>query len=251
VPRAKGNQLSAFMMAGNDGPNYGKLTLYQVPDNSVAPSPLRASTLIEADPNISKTFSLLDQRGSQVLRGAAQLIPMDNTIFYVRPIYVEGSAAGSSGKQLPRWNYVAVTYGESAVLDKSVSSAVRNLLAGTIPDVEQAALNGNVSGNNNNGGGSSTTTTTTTPTSGSTGVQPPPPNASVNQLLALAQQASDQADADLRAGNLAAYARDIERVQALVRQANQLAASTPTTQPAARPTTTTAPRATTTTVARA
>jgi hypothetical protein len=82
-------------------------------------------------------------------------------------------------------------------------------------------------------------------------VQPPPPNASVNQLLALAQQASDQADADLRAGNLAAYARDIERVQALVRQANQLAASTPTTQPAARPTTTTAPRATTTTVARA
>ena len=36
---AKGNQLSAFMMAGNDGPNYGKLTLYQVPDNSVAPSP--------------------------------------------------------------------------------------------------------------------------------------------------------------------------------------------------------------------
>jgi len=237
VPRAKGNQLSAFMMAGNDGVrNYGKLTLYQVPDNSVAPSPLRASTLIEADPNISKTFSLLDQRGSQVLRGQAQLIPIDNTIFYVRPIYVEGSAAGSSGKQLPRWNYVAVTYGESAVLDKSVSSAVRNLLAGTIPEVEQAALNGNVSGNNNNNGnGSSTTTTTTTPASGATGVPPPPPpNASVNQLLALAQSASDQADADLRAGNLAAYARDIERVQALVRAANQLAASTPTTQPAAR-----------------
>jgi len=251
VPRAKGNQLSAFMMAGNDPGQYGNLTLYQVPDNSVAPSPLRASTLIEADPNISKTFSLLDQRGSQVLRGAAQLIPIDNTIFYVRPIYVEGSAAGSSGKQLPRWNYVAVTYGEHAVLDQSVSSAVRNLLAGTIPDVEQRALNGQVSGNNNTGNGSTTTTTTTTPASGSTGVPPPPPNASVNQLLALAQQASDQADADLRAGNLAAYARDIERVQALVRQANQLAASTPTTQPAARPTTTTAPKATTTTVARA
>jgi len=249
VPRAKGNQLSAFMMAGNDGANYGKLTLFQVPDNSVAPSPFRASTLIEADPNISKTFSLLDQRGSQVVRGAAQLIPVGNTIFYVRPIYVEGSAAGTTGKQLPRWNYVAVTYGENAVLDKSVSSAVRNLIAGTIPEVEQQALNGNVGGSGNTPTTTPTTTPSTTPTTGPTGA---PPNATVTQLLALAQQASEQADAALRAGDLAGYAQDIARVQTLVRQANLLAgSSTPTTTPGGGTTTTTRPKATTTTVAKA
>jgi uncharacterized membrane protein (UPF0182 family) len=244
VPRRKGNQLSAFLMAGNDGKNYGKLTLYQVPDNSVAPSPLRASTLIEADPRISKTFSLLDQRGSQVVRGAAQLLPIDDTIFYVRPIYVEGSAAGSSGKQLPRWNYVAVTYGEHAVLDTSVSSAVQNLIAGSIPDAEQEALNGNISNPNQPSPPTSSTTTTTTPTS------QPPPNATVAQLLAAAQRASDQADAALRAGDLEGYARDIAQVQALVRQANQLAGQSTTTTPGAG-TTTTRPPATTTTVAKA
>ena len=113
VPIRKANQLSSFMVARNDGANYGKLVLYQAPDQSNAVSPARAASLIEADPNISAKFSLLDQLGSKVLRGDAQLIPMDGSIFYVRPIYVEGS--GSS--PLPRFNYVAVTYGERAVLD--------------------------------------------------------------------------------------------------------------------------------------
>ena len=76
----------------------------------------RAASLIEADPKISAKFSLLDQLGSKVLRGDTQLIPMDGAIFYVRPIYVEGS--GNS--PLPRFNYVAVTYGERAVLDLNV-----------------------------------------------------------------------------------------------------------------------------------
>jgi uncharacterized protein len=248
VPRRKANQLSAFLLAGNDGDDYGKLTLYQVPDNSVAPSPYRASTLIEADTRISKTFSLLDQRGSQVVRGAAQLIPIGDTIFYVRPIYVEGSTSGSSQKPLPRWNYVAVTYGENAVLDTSVSSAVKNLINHTIPIVEQEALNGNVSPPSDTTPTTPSTTPSTTPTS------QPPPNASVSQLLALAQQASDDANAALKAGNLTEWAADIQRMQGLIAQANrQLEAegSGPTTTTPAGATTTTRPRSTTTTLARA
>jgi hypothetical protein len=136
------------------------------------------------------------------------------------------------------------------VLDKSVSSAVRNLIAGTIPEVEQQALNGNVGGNGNTPTTTPTTTPSTTPATGPTGA--PPPNATVTQLLALAQQASEQADAALRAGDLAAYAQDIARVQTLVRQANLLAgSSTPTTAPGGGTTTTSRPKATTTTVARA
>jgi uncharacterized protein len=70
VPRRKANQLSSFLVARNDGEAYGKLVLYSVPESAVAPSPSRASSLIEADPRISKTFSLLDQRGSEVVCGA-------------------------------------------------------------------------------------------------------------------------------------------------------------------------------------
>ena len=185
VPRTKSNQLSAFMIAGNDGSNYGKLTLYTVPDQSLAPSPVRAATSIDADPNISKIFSLLDQRGSTVVRGAAQLIPIDNSIFYVRPIYVVGT---TGGQPLPRWHFVAVTYGENAVLDTSVSDAVDNLLAGTIPAAESNVLNGNTNPNT-----TPTTTPTTTPnTTPGTGTQPPS-NASVASLISEANNLYTQA----------------------------------------------------------
>jgi uncharacterized membrane protein (UPF0182 family) len=250
VPRRKANQLSAFLFAGNDGANYGKLTLYEVPDNSAAPSPYRASTLIEADPYISKTFSLLDQRGSQVVRGAAQLIPVGNTIFYVRPIYIEGSPTGAQ-KALPRWNYVAVTYGEKAVLDRSVASAVKNLISGTIPLAEQQALNGNVNGP------TPTTTPNTTPgTTPGTTPNTVPTNATVADLLAAAQKASDDANAALKAGDLTGWAEDIQRMQRYVNLANQQLASqgsgsTTTTKPPGGATTTTRPKGTTTTVARA
>jgi uncharacterized membrane protein (UPF0182 family) len=251
VPRRKANQLSAFLFAGNDGQNYGKLTLYEVPDNSAAPSPVRASSLIEADPNISKTFSLLDQRGSQVVGGAAPRIPVGDTIFYVRPIYIEGSPTGSQSKPLPRWNYVAVTYGENAVLDRTVSSAVKNLIDGTIPAVEREALNGNVSGP-----GETPTTTPTTPnTTPTTTPDTTPPNATVAELLTAAQQASDDANAALKIGDLSQWAEDIQRMQAYVNAANRALQSegsgpTTTTTPTGS-TSTTRPKSTTTTVARA
>jgi uncharacterized protein len=248
VPRAKANQLSSFLIAGNDGGpngNYGKLTLYQVPDQSVAPSPVRASSLIEADPRISKTFSLLDQRGSQVVRGAAQLIPVDNTIFYVRPIYVEGSVQ----KPLPRWNYVAVTYGESAVLDTTVASAVQNLLAKTIPIAEQEALNGNVSTPT-----PTTTPTTSTTTPGSTPITAPP-NATVAQLLSSANDLFNRANVALANQDLATFDNDYKQAIALVARANQLSSgSTPTTTPSSTSTptssTTRGAAATSTTAAR-
>ncbi len=131
VPRSKPNQLSSFLVARNDPANYGELVLYQMPTDSVAPSPFRASSLIEANNVISKQFSLLDQRGSSVVRGDPQLIPIGNSIIYVRPIFVQGKDS------FPRWNYVAVTYGENAVLDQTgVSDAVVHLLDNTQPPVE-------------------------------------------------------------------------------------------------------------------
>jgi len=235
VPISKDNQLSSFMVAGNDPANYGKLTLYEVPDASLAPSPARAASLIEADPNISKIFSLLDQHGSSVLRGAAQLIPIDNSIFYVRPIYVVGTTAS---EPLPRWNYVAVTYGENAVLDTSVTDAATNLLAGTIPAAETQVLNGNT---NNNTGTTTPVTTPTTPTStpSTTPITLPRKGTTVAQLLTEAQQLTAKSHQDLVAGNLAAYADDISQQQTLIADAEQLALSGSSPPPTSSPTSTT------------
>ena len=134
-----------------------------------------------------------------------------------------------------------------------MSSAVKNLIAGTIPLAERNALNGNVE---NPPDEEPPTTTPTTPNSTpNTTPNSVPADASVEQLLALAQQASDDANAALTAGNLTEWAADIQRMQALVNLANQKAQSegsggTPTTT-APTGATTTRPRSTSTTVARA
>ena len=90
----KANQLSAFMVARNDGDNYGKLVA--VPGaRSVARAVARVGPRRSSRPirTSAAKFSLLDQRGSTVVRGDVQLIPIGNSIIYVRPIYVEGTGS--------------------------------------------------------------------------------------------------------------------------------------------------------------
>jgi uncharacterized membrane protein (UPF0182 family) len=232
VPRSKANQLSSFMVARNDPDHYGQLVLYQMPSDSVAPSPSRAASLIEANPTISKQFSLLDQRGSSVIRGQAQLIPIGNSIFYVRPIFVQGKGSGS----FPRWNYVAVTYGEQAVLDDtSVADAITHLLAGTQPTLEP------------NAGTTTPTTPNTTPNT--TPTTQPPGGHTVASLLAQADELTAQAKQALVDQDLAKYQAIIKRQQTLIQQASQLAAqssSSTTTSTPSTSTPTSAPRTTTT-----
>ena len=90
--------------------------LYDTPDNQDIPSPSKAATNIDSNTDISKQLSLLDQHGSAVVRGDVQLIPIGDSILYVRPIYVETT----EGATFPRFKYVAVTYGENSVLADSM-----------------------------------------------------------------------------------------------------------------------------------
>jgi len=229
VPRSKANQLSSFMVARNDPKYYGQLVLYQMPTDSVAPSPSRAASLIEANPVISKQFSLLDQRGSSVIRGQTQLVPIGNSIFYVRPIFVKGKGS------FPRWNYAAVTYGERAVLDPtSVSDAATHLLNKTQPPVEPGGGDGTTP---------TTTTTTTTPNS------QPPGDATVAELLDRADRLIDEAYQALANEDFETFAAKIEDARALVKTAAERTAAAPTTPSAPTPPSTTSsstPRTTTT-----
>jgi uncharacterized membrane protein (UPF0182 family) len=242
IPRSKSNQLSSFLVARNDGKNYGKLILYQTPDQSNVPSPARAASLIEADPQISAKFSLLDQLGSKVVRGATQLVPMGNSLIYVRPIYVEGQGS----QAIPRFDFVAVTYGERAVLDdKGVSDAVTNLLNDTTPAAELPGSTPNQGGTTGSTGSTTTTTTTpnTTPNTTPTG------NLTVGQLLARANDLFAQANAALARQDLAAFDADYKAGAALVAQATALEStgSTTTTVPFSTPPSTSSPTTTTTT----
>lgn len=132
VPINRVNQLRAFIAARSDpGERYGQLVVYVTPDNSDAPSPIQAATQIDGDERISQQFTLLDRRGSRVLRGNVQLLPIGNTIVYVRPIYVEARSGTSA---FPRFRFVAVTYGERSVLASSVGAALVELFGDETPE---------------------------------------------------------------------------------------------------------------------
>ena len=134
VPRTKPNQLSVVHVAGNDGVELREA--HALPGaRSVGRAVARARRVARSRPTRTSARSsrCSTSAARTVVRGAAQLIPIGNSIFYVRPIYVEGDRRAAA----PRWNFVAVTYGERAVLDTSVSDAVNNLLADTTPAAEQ------------------------------------------------------------------------------------------------------------------
>jgi uncharacterized protein len=204
VPRGKKNQLTAFVTARNDGNHYGQLVVYNTPDNSPAPSPARAASLIEAEPKISSQFSLLDQRGSEVLRGELQLIPIKDSYIYVRPIWIKGQGESS----FPRFQYVAMTYGERAVLAASVDDGVAQLISGATPP----------------------------PTEPTGPTNPPAVNDTVAGLLNQATAEFNEATKalDKNPPDLGAYQEHVDKAQGFVQQAQALAASesggsTPTT----------------------
>jgi uncharacterized membrane protein (UPF0182 family) len=205
------------MIARMDGENYGKLVSYEIPTTLVAPSPAQAATLIESDPQISSTLSLIDQRGSVVQRGDVQLIPIGSSIIYARPIYVEGQGEG----QFPRLRFVALAYGNSAVLVdfegegefSTIDEGIAHLLAQ--PEVPTEPENPPPDG-----------TTTTTPGSTTpTTVQPGPSTTvagDVAGLLAQAQNEFNLAQQALQDNDLGSYQEHVNRARDLVNQASQL-----------------------------
>ena len=125
TPRLKGGILSAFVFAQSDGDNYGKLVVYEVPNTS-APSPGQAATLIQSDQFISSQFTLLGSSGSRVIQGDVQLMPIGDSIMYVRPVWILGEGSST----FPRYKFVAAAVDQRAVLGFDMNDAVTALVTG-------------------------------------------------------------------------------------------------------------------------
>jgi uncharacterized membrane protein (UPF0182 family) len=234
TPRTKGGVLSAFVMARSDPDHYGQIMMYDTPDSTSSPSPAQAATSIEADQFISSRFTLLDQRSSNVERGQVQLLPIGDTIVYIRPIWVTG---GSSAQTFPRYNFIAETVGERPKHGYSVQDAVTALVTGGQTDYEKDVAAGRSTpgvtpgpGNNDNNGA----TTTTTVPSTTPGTQPPG-DLTVAQLVDRAVAEFNQADTARKSGDIIGYIQHVQAAQADIAAASAKAKAAPA------PTTTSVP----------
>ncbi len=78
--------LTAWMVGLSDPGHYGELDLYETPQGTYGPA--NADAEISANATVSKDISLLDQKGSEVLLGETLMVPIANSMVYLRPLYV-------------------------------------------------------------------------------------------------------------------------------------------------------------------
>ena len=202
--------LTAWMVGLQDPGHYGQLELYETPQGTSGPA--NADAEISANSTVSKDISLLDTKGSEVLLGETLMVPVANSMVYLRPLYV----AASTNPQ-PQLEYVVAVLGKNVQIDTSLSAVLSDLLQTTV-----SLPNG-----------------TSLPSSGTV-------PAAVASYLAQAQTDYQNALAALKADNLSAFGSDITAMSQAIASAQQaLGTTTPRSKAAAATTTTTSTTTTT------
>ena len=120
--------LSAFMVATSDPADYGQLHVYITQRGVSTPGPAQVDSAISANPSVSSKITFLDQHGSQVLLGNDLMVPLDQSVLYIRPFYV--SATSNS---IPELRYVIAVFNQQVSISPTLAGAIAGVLGGTIP----------------------------------------------------------------------------------------------------------------------
>jgi len=189
----------SFLVAKSDADAYGELISYEMPRGSDVDGPAQVSALINQNTEISEQFTLLGQGGSKVVQGNMLVVPIEESILYVQPVYLR--AVLESGIELPEFRRVVVAFEGHIVMRETLAQALNDVF-GEAPAVVEP------DGGEEPGGGPTVTEV----------------DAQVLDLLNQANDAFARADAALRDGDLATYANEIAEAQRLIEEAVALIA---------------------------
>jgi uncharacterized protein len=121
TPRRKDN-LAAWLVARSDGDHYGTLGVFQFPKQKVIFGPRQVVARMNQDQAISPQITLWNQQGSQVIWGTLMVIPIEESLIYVRPLYLRGT-----GGRIPELRRVIVTYQNQIVMESTLDAALARL----------------------------------------------------------------------------------------------------------------------------
>jgi uncharacterized protein len=133
TPMSKSN-LAAWFCVRCDYPGYGKLTAFRFPKKELVYGPMQIEARIDQDPVISQQLSLWGQRGSQVIRGNLLVIPIENSLIYIEPLYLKAERG-----QLPELKWIIVAYKNHIAMEEDLPTALKKALTGaetTVDNVE-------------------------------------------------------------------------------------------------------------------
>jgi uncharacterized membrane protein (UPF0182 family) len=198
VPRGNRQNLTAFAVVNSDnGPDYGKMTVLQLPRSTNISGPSQVASNFEAKPEVAQALSLLRQGGSDVVLANLLTLPVGGGLLYVQPVYVRATANSSA---YPLLQKVLVSFGDQIGFDNTLQGALDQVFGGNSGTV----LNNTAPSATNSGGA----TTGTGSTSGM--------SSSLRSALASAQSALADSQAALKKGDFTAYGKAQDRLKAAI-----------------------------------
>ncbi|MCB0168825.1 MAG: UPF0182 family protein, partial [Anaerolineae bacterium] len=213
TPNNKDN-LIGWMAARSDGENYGQLVTYRFPKQELIFGPLQIEGRIDQDPEISSQITLWDQGGSQVIRGNLLVLPIDNALLYVEPLYLQ-----AENGQIPELKRVILASGDKIVMRTTLSEALVALFEGLdeeeLPTTATSTTSGGGTVSNE---AAPSNDSSTSSTSGQV-------NLADKNIAELAQMASDHYEAArqaLRQGDWTTYGRELDQMEAVLNTLVQL-----------------------------
>ncbi len=187
VPRGVRENLTAFAVVNSKpGPDFGKITVLQLPRSTAISGPSQIASNFEAKPEVANTLSLLRQGGSDVVLGNLLTLPVGGGLLYVQPVYVR---ATSNAAAYPLLQKVLVSFGDQIGFDSSLKGALDQVF----------------------GGNSGTSTATGSPTPNATDS-----SSNLASALASAKQAMADAQTALSKGDWVAYGRAQDRLKSAI-----------------------------------
>ena len=169
--------MQSFLVADADPENYGQLIDFRLPKGEFVDGPSQVATRINQDPDISQIFTLLDQQGSSVIKGNLFVVPINQSILYYQPIYLQGEQ-----NPLPEFKFVVVVFQDRIIMSETLSEALASIFGDVEIDYELEESEGE----------------------------------SPLELLAKATIAFEQAQEQLQKGNLGKYQELIDQAQQYV-----------------------------------
>jgi uncharacterized membrane protein (UPF0182 family) len=121
TPAGKDN-LAAWMVARSDGEHYGRLMVFEFPKQTVIFGPRQIAARISQDQVIAPQITLWNQQGSEVIQGTLLVIPIEESLIYIRPLYLR-----SSGGSIPELKRVIVAYQNQIVMEETLAASLARL----------------------------------------------------------------------------------------------------------------------------
>jgi uncharacterized membrane protein (UPF0182 family) len=127
TPRRRDN-LAAWLVARSDGEHYGRLRVFEFPKQKLVFGPRQVVARINQDQTISPQITLWNQQGSQVIWGTLMVIPVEESLIYVRPLYLR-----AQGSQIPELTRVVVAYEDRIVMEETLDGSLARLFGAQPP----------------------------------------------------------------------------------------------------------------------